>query len=261
MAPSLDSCLNDIYEPGNIPADSGQTPSVPLPFGVMVGTASGVGAASALPFGFAIGRASGVGAAMAFPAGAAVGAAAGVGAASGASPAATLTYQTTVSDTTDGTTFTFTSQPIGTAAADRRVIVGTVQGNTNGVTATSVTVGGTGLTLLKRQVGGAGSGNAEIWMGAIPSGTTATVVVTWGSLVGRSSATIWSVTGLQQRHACRYGRHHCRGEREQCQRDADNHRWGFCRWCRNTPSVRYGQPYLAQHDRAVRCGAKNRSHS
>jgi hypothetical protein len=27
--PSLDSCINDLFEPGNIPADSGQTPSVP----------------------------------------------------------------------------------------------------------------------------------------------------------------------------------------------------------------------------------------
>lgn len=65
--PSLDSCLNAVFEPGFIPADPGAPPAVPLfpPFGV----ASGTGAMSAvgIGLGFAItaGASAGVGAASA----------------------------------------------------------------------------------------------------------------------------------------------------------------------------------------------------
>ena len=88
----------------------------------MVGSASGVGTASALPFGFAIGRAYGVGAASAGPVGFAVGSAAGIGAMSGVPPGpwtpadiSTLLWL----DADDAATFTFGTGTNVAAWADK----------------------------------------------------------------------------------------------------------------------------------------------
>lgn len=86
-------------------------------------------------------------------------------------------YRTNAVDMSALTTYTFNTQDIGTAAADRKVIVGVCGGNSNR-TVSSVTVGGVGLVLVGRRTA---STSAELWIGTVPTGTTATVVVTWSS--------------------------------------------------------------------------------
>jgi hypothetical protein len=111
----------------------------------------------------------------------------------GASVVATATYQTHAVSGVDGPTFTFSSQAIGTAASDRRVIVGVV-GGVSTTTVSSLTIGGNSATLVtRRQDGGC---TAELWIALVTSGTTADVVVTWGTLQGRCAIAVWSTAGL-----------------------------------------------------------------
>lgn len=112
-----------------------------------------------------------------------------------ASQALYYEYQTTVSSGVDGTTFTFEDVPIGPAVDERRVIVGTVQGLSS-VAVSSITIGGVSASVKKAQA--SGTGNAEIWLAEVPAnvGTTADIVVTWGSAVGRSCAAVWAAYNL-----------------------------------------------------------------
>ena len=87
----------------------------------------------------------------------------------------------------DLTEYTFSGLAIGTAAANRRVIVRFATGSSNR-TGVSVTVGGAacsivgdGVTTAAQAHGGAGTGSrSEVWItdAVFPTGTTADVVVT-----------------------------------------------------------------------------------
>jgi hypothetical protein len=199
--PSLDTCISDLYEPGNIPGDSGQPPASPINISSSFITFLGAGSLSSDATRIvgtnnpAIFAGAGSLSIVAFSTNNQAtfhGTGSFSASASVASPPAEFEILTV--SAADSTTFTFAAQPIGTASATRRVIVGTVQGLTSAVTASSVTIGGISASLLKRQV--VGNGNAEFWMATVSSGTTADVVVTWSSLVGRCGVAIWSVPNL-----------------------------------------------------------------
>lgn len=99
---------------------------------------------------------------------------------SAAAPPATpksWSYRTNAVQQSGLTTYTFNTQDIGTAAGDRKVIVGVAGGNLSR-TVSSVTVGGVGLVLAAQR---AAATTAELWIGTVPTGTTATVVVTWSA--------------------------------------------------------------------------------
>jgi hypothetical protein len=104
-----------------------------------------------------------------------------------------LTYQTNASDGADLTTYTFSSQAIGTAAADRYVIVG-VGGANTGSNPSSVTIGGVSATNVVQTNGGIHSGS--LWIALVPTGTTANIVVVWPSGLNRCGIGVWSATGL-----------------------------------------------------------------
>jgi hypothetical protein len=88
----------------------------------------------------------------------------------------TYTYNTFDFSNANTTAFTFTSKSIGTAAANRKVVI-VVGGNADLRTVSTLTVGGISASLVKRQQNA--DGTSEIWQADVPTGTTANVVVTW----------------------------------------------------------------------------------
>jgi hypothetical protein len=84
--------------------------------------------------------------------------------------------------------YTFSGLAIGTAAADRKVVViisGTGIGGADAVSA--VTVGGvSGTAVVSLTHSAAGDFTEEIWQADVPTGTTADVVVTWSATQMRS---------------------------------------------------------------------------
>lgn len=164
-----------------------------------VGSASGTGSAEAV--GVAEGIAQTVGSAAGTGTAAAVGAtidtwgagsASGTGTATGISgepvPSATFIYKGNAEDTankTSGQTYTFSGKDIGTAHAKRIVVVGLFCN----VNVTDVTIGGVTAT---RADAASGSQLYRIYSAAVPSGTTADIVITVGGNSGRC-AIMWGI--------------------------------------------------------------------
>jgi len=90
--------------------------------------------------------------------------------------APSFTYNNRYADSSDTATYTFSSSSIGAAAANRLVVVGVASGDASGSASShmTVTVGGNAATLIA-QAGG--TVFASLWYINVPSGTTATVVV------------------------------------------------------------------------------------
>jgi len=95
---------------------------------------------------------------------------------------------------------TFSSQAIGTAAADRRVVVVWI-GIQNSATAATVTctIGGTSATLVLRVQGGADSGGNSAVMAIfelnVAAGTTATIVTTSNQTMFDNTIYVYAVYG------------------------------------------------------------------
>lgn len=109
-------------------------------------------------------------------------------------PDIVTSYQTSANDTTDLTTYTFATQAIGTASADRYVLVCTATRGT-AITVSSMTIGGVSAALVRRQQNG--NNTLEWWIALVPTGTTASIVVTWSAGALRCSIGVWALTGLQ----------------------------------------------------------------
>lgn len=90
--------------------------------------------------------------------------------------------------------FTFTAMAIGSAAANRYVIVGFI-GASGNLLASSVTIGGIAATIVVQGIIG-GTNTAGMAIAAVPTGTTANVVIVWPSNQVHCGAATWSVTGL-----------------------------------------------------------------
>lgn len=115
--------------------------------------------------------------------------------------AAQLSYQTSSAQESSTATNTFSSLSVGSASANRYVIVGTVgRTGSTGTTITSVTIGGiTATSIASLVVAGSGSGEnfASIHIALVPTGTTATVVVTTSTTLARCAVVVWTATGLK----------------------------------------------------------------
>ena len=93
------------------------------------------------------------------------------------------------------TTYTFSSQSLGTAAASRQIVVGVIASGAGPArTVSSLTIGGVSASLIKAQTGQS-EGNTEIWSAAVPSGTTGDVVVVLSSGWNRCGFGVWRMTG------------------------------------------------------------------
>ena len=107
----------------------------------------------------------------------------------GAPPPATLTYSGSGGFDNSGTSsYSFPAQPIGTAATNRKVIVGVMFEGTQTVTA--LTIGGVSAAQT------VSSGTTSIWIADVPTGTTATIAVTLSAATAGLAVIAWSAYGL-----------------------------------------------------------------
>lgn len=115
-----------------------------------------------------------------------------------------ITFQTNAVDPSNSATYTFSSQAIGTAAADRYVVVA-VHGSDGSTTAISgVTIDfGSGDTAMNVVSDGTNTAdqqngvvNGGLFILNVTSGTTATIKVTFAASKNRCGIGIWTITGL-----------------------------------------------------------------
>lgn len=108
----------------------------------------------------------------------------------------TKSFSWTASDqsSADAGSHSFVGKAIGTADATRKILV--MVGGVNGLPAVSVTVGGVGLTFVDKKNNGANAVSVEAWIGDIPTGTSATIVVTWTGTSNLASIDVYALYGL-----------------------------------------------------------------
>lgn len=116
----------------------------------------------------------------------------------GGTPA--ITYQGLVDSTDNLTTYTFSAVPIGAAASRDHVVVGlTFRATSNGRTFSSVTIGGVSATLILKNDNTDDAGNSTgsaLYSAAVPTGTTADVVMTLSGGASRASCDAWTVENV-----------------------------------------------------------------
>ncbi len=121
----------------------------------------------------------------------------------GASAAPALATRTYLGEAHNGsalTTYTFSSVGLGTAAADRKIVVGvTGIGQNNNFYVTSVTVGGVGATLVKATMNA--DRPAELWIAPVPGGTSGDIVVTFTGGQSACGIGMWALYGAGGIHA------------------------------------------------------------
>lgn len=108
---------------------------------------------------------------------------------------ATVTYISTNSDEVNRTNYTFSSQGIGTAAADRKVVVviNASGGSTQDIT--GCTIGGSAATEEQSSGVSGETRNAIYSLNSVSSGTTAEIVVTQGGNAGVIMIAVFAVYG------------------------------------------------------------------
>lgn len=111
-------------------------------------------------------------------------------------PRPTRVYTDQVVDTGTASSYNFASRSIGTAASNRRVLVG-VAGRKGGTspTVTAVTVGGVSATELV-QAENESANVVAFFMAAVPTGTTATIAVTLDAQSDRLGVSVWAIYDL-----------------------------------------------------------------
>ncbi len=113
-----------------------------------------------------------------------------------------LNFITHLEDASGSASPTFTGASIGTASADRLVIVAVGfhkgSGTWSANPITSVTIGGVTATQVGSQVlySGTATGVVCFFALAVPSGTTATIVVNMAAVTLAGGIVIWNATGL-----------------------------------------------------------------
>lgn len=120
-------------------------------------------------------------------------------AASSSSTPASVSFCTSAVSSTNASSYTFSSQSIGTAATGRRVVVG-VSGSRGGtIGVSSVTVGGNSATQLCTVEGTGGGANQRtaLYIITVNTGTTADIVVTFDATASRAGIGVWAVYDLQ----------------------------------------------------------------
>ena len=107
----------------------------------------------------------------------------------------TGTFQQATIDTTDAASYSFASQPIGTASASRRVVVAIGWAAATAITLSSVTIGGVSATIDADS--GNATGNRRVYFASavVPTGTTATVAVTLSATAVRIGIGLWTLSG------------------------------------------------------------------
>jgi hypothetical protein len=99
-------------------------------------------------------------------------------------------------DATDLTVYTFSSQALGIAAANRKIVVGVGGRKALGTpVVSSLSIGGTAASQKLQQTVDTASQDAELWIADIPSGTSGDIVVTFDEASARCGIGVWAVYG------------------------------------------------------------------
>jgi hypothetical protein len=117
----------------------------------------------------------------------------GFGASSGAMPSHAFTANAV--NATDLTTYTFSTQAIGTAAVGRFIVVSVCLSSVASRVVSTLTVGGNSATLIGSQVSGAFS-VVSLWGVRVDTGTTADVVVTGTGALLHCGIGVWALYDL-----------------------------------------------------------------
>jgi hypothetical protein len=116
---------------------------------------------------------------------------------------ASRTFIASAADPADLTTYTFTSVSIGDAALTRRVIVGIIARDPASNTAlsiSSVTIGGIAAAQIYEVQNSVSSGSRNVmafYAATVPTGTTATIVVTLSRAAQRMGIAVWRAMNLR----------------------------------------------------------------
>lgn len=107
-----------------------------------------------------------------------------------------VTFLGTTSSTDNLEQYTFTGVDIGSASSDR-VIIAAVHNRLTGTVISGVTIGGVTATQDAATLASSNAGAADIWRAAVPTGTTATVVVDMpvGDPANGCLVALWAITG------------------------------------------------------------------
>lgn len=109
-------------------------------------------------------------------------------------------YQTTSSNTSDASSYTFSAQTVGIASSSRTVVVACNTRRSSGGSELSptVTVGGITATICanSQQIQDSGRNASTIFVAEVPSGTTADIVVNWGLSTNRCGIYVWSLYNM-----------------------------------------------------------------
>ena len=105
-----------------------------------------------------------------------------------------ITYQATYNDLTNRTVYTSSSHAIGTASADRIVVVSISTDMITSTTLDSVSIGGSAATKIAEAVKD-GKNTPSMWYRLVTTGTTADIVATFSAGQTNCAITTWSVTG------------------------------------------------------------------
>lgn len=106
--------------------------------------------------------------------------------------AVTASYEASAVSGTDLTTYTFSSQALGTAAGNRKIVIA-VSGGTSARTVSTLTVAGVSASLLVASLGAEMA--AELWIAEVPTGTTGDVVVTFSAANDRAGIGVFALYG------------------------------------------------------------------
>lgn len=106
---------------------------------------------------------------------------------------ATITCTASDAQVAPSTSYSFTSQSFGSADATRQMICGVVTERTGASPATvsAMTIGGVSASLA--QAVSNGSETAELWVAAVPTGTSGTVAITFAASAAAVGIGLWAV--------------------------------------------------------------------
>jgi hypothetical protein len=105
---------------------------------------------------------------------------------------ASISFVGCTPDTTNGTTFTFTDHNTGTAGARKTIVgVGAADGATD-FSVSSMTVGGASATEVVDSANAGSLTQSAIYIIDNPSGTTATIAVTFSEVVTAAVVCVWA---------------------------------------------------------------------
>jgi hypothetical protein len=109
--------------------------------------------------------------------------------------AVNVTYNSSPTNLTDQTVFTFSNQPLNAPSASRHILVAVSARGTTARTVSSLTVAGVAAAEIK--TGFNNSSHTSFWAAYVPNGSSGDIVVTFSGSLTRAAISSWSVSNLK----------------------------------------------------------------